>query len=145
MSHFGALLEAGDLEGLIEFWRRAPEHLRPGSRLEAEIMMHHIRTGSRAVRMRCRAWSHRWLVERSLPSGLPDILRPRAERLYPVAVGGVLIASAKRTPITLPLRQVMEVVVLEDYADAGRRDPKPDVVRAHMLEARARERRKLLG
>lgn len=143
MNDFAALLDAGDLDGLIEIWRRGPVHLRPKDYREAEIMLHMARTASRAVRMRCRAWSHRWLCERGLPSGLPDILRPRAERLYPVVVGAVAIASAQHSPTTLPLRRVMEDAVLEVYAD--HRHPDPDVVRARMLEARARERRRLLG
>jgi hypothetical protein len=142
-SDFVALLDAGDLDGLIELWRRSPPHLRPKDYREAEIMMHVVRTGSRAVRMRCRAWSHRWLVERGLPSSLPDILKPRAERLYPVVVGAVAIASMQQAPTTLPLRRVMQDAVLEVYGDY--RQPDPDVVRSRMLEARAREWRRLLG
>lgn len=142
-SEFVSLLEAADLDGLCAFWRKGPRHLQPRDRREAEILMHHTRTGSRAVRMRARAWSHRWLIERGLPSGLPDILRPRAERLYPVVVGAVAIASMQQAPTTQPLRRAMEAAVLEVYADY--REPDPAVVRARMFEARARERRKLLG
>lgn len=143
MSHFVTILEAADLNGLCAFWRRAPAHLAPKDRAEAEIMMHHIRTRTRSVRMAGRAWSHRWLVERGWPSGLPDILRPRAERLYPAVVGAVAIVSMLRTPTTLPLRAVMKNAVDEVYADY--RQPDATVVRARMFEARERERRKLVG
>jgi hypothetical protein len=142
-AEFVILLDAGDLDSLCEIWRKSPEHLRPKNRREAEIMMHYIRTSSKSVRMRCRAWSHRWLIEHSLPSGLPDILKSRAERLYPVVAGSVVIASMLQMPWTKPLRRVMEDAALEVYADY--KIPDPLVVRTLMAERRAIERKKLLG
>lgn len=56
------------------------------------IVLHHARTQAESFGLRDRAFSHRWLLERGLPSGLPDKLRPAAERLCPKRVGAVGIA-----------------------------------------------------
>jgi hypothetical protein len=54
------------------------------------------------VSFKARAWSHRWLTERALPSGLPDRLKPSAERVYSRVVEGVGISVNCRNPVLKP-------------------------------------------
>lgn len=141
------LLIDGDLARIRRAWAELFPHLhQPANDIEAEVMLHHARTQARSVPMRLRAWSHRWLCERGYPSGLPDILRPRAERLYPVVVSAVGISVNVRSPllapIVAPVRRAMEAAVLEAEADGRLADS--DHVKARMREARERELRGLL-
>jgi hypothetical protein len=101
--------------------------------------MHAARTGSDSISFRARAYSHAWLIERSLPSILPDELRPRAERMYPRPADAVGIAVHTRTPIALAIRGAMEDAV----RDAGVHDPA--LTKRAIMSARAHVRRKLLG
>lgn len=141
-----ALIE-GDWRALVAL---SPHLPAPPSDHAAEAAMHHARTQACSVPMRLRAWSHRWLTERGLPSGLPDILRPRAERLYPVAIGGVGISCNASSPLFKPIvglvQRGMEAAVLDVYADTKHRGhPDPLLVRGRMREARERTVKKLLG
>ena len=147
MSAFRNLLEAGDLDGLRAHWAAAaPNMPQPDSREKAEIVMHHARTQANSLPLKARAWSHRWLGERDLPSGLPDKLKPSAERLYPVIAEGVGISINTRNPWLKPamveVRQAMEYAVSEAYAD-GRREPA--FVKLRMGEARERTYKSLFG
>lgn len=150
MSHqqFRALLQEGDVDGLRRGWVELfPNMPAPKSREQAEIVMHHARTAAETITLRARAYSHRWLVERGLPSGLPDRLKPSAERLYPRRVAGVGISVNARSPILQPamvlVRQAMEGAVLEAEADGRLTDS--EFVAGRMAEARAREMRALFG
>lgn len=82
-----------------------------------------------------------------MPSGLPDMLRPKAERLYPVNSEGVGIAILGTSPLLKPVnghvQNSMEQAVLEVYADY--RQPDPAVVRKRMMEKRDHTLKKLLG
>lgn len=146
-SEFRGLLEAGDIDGLRAWWKKhRPGMPQPESREQAEIVMHRARTEAGSVSLRARAWSHAWLRERQLPSGLPDRLRPSAERLYPVAIEAVGISVNTRNPLLRPamaqIRKSMEHAVLDAYAE-GRRDPV--FVTARMNEARQKTERALFG
>jgi hypothetical protein len=132
------LLEAGDVEGLRAFHAKHSPHLdQPASHEAAEVAMHMARTQSRSVRFKLRAYSHSWLTERSLPSQLPDHLRPRAERMYPrivEAVGvSVSASSVEMKPVARFIQQAMCDVVEDMYANG---DKDPDLVRKRMREAR---------
>jgi hypothetical protein len=143
-----ALLEAGDVEALRSAWAQLAPHLPRHTRAQAEIVMHHARTQCEAVTLPKRAYSHRWLIERDLPSGLPDKLKPSAERLYPkvvTAVGIGSICSKGREwmqPALGLIRGAMEQAVQECYAE-GHTDP--GFVSARMAEARGREQKHLFG
>lgn len=144
---FRQALEAGDVRRLRRMWSSFMPHLpQPENAEQAEITMHHARTVAVSISFRARAYSHRWLAERSLPSGLPDNLRPKAERLYPVIAEGVGISVNTRNPYLKPamveVRQAMEAAVEEAYAD-GRRDPA--FVTSRMNLARERTMRALFG
>jgi hypothetical protein len=144
---FTRLLEAGDVDALRGAWAKIAPHLpQPETREKAEIVMHMARTSLKTLPLRRRAWSHRWLAERDLPSQLPDELRPRAERMYPIVAEGVGISVNTKNPLLQPLvghvRKSMEDAVSECYADK-RTDPV--FVTARMTEARERTYETLLG
>jgi hypothetical protein len=145
---FLALLEAGDVDALRDVWAKVAPHLpQPDTREKAEIVMHMARTSSTQVHFRRRAYSHSWLTERSLPSQLPDELKPRAERMYPRIVEGVGIAIKARNPLFQPVadeaRKAMEHAVLDAEAEGKLSDGQ--FVTERMNEARDRTYRSLLG
>lgn len=144
---FRQLLEAGDVDALRKAWHRvAPTMPQPRSREEAEITMHHARTQSETICFNQRAYSHAWLTERGLPSGLPDHLKPRAERAYPrvaEAVGISINYSSKLlAPAAAEVRVAMSDAVEECFAD-GRREP--EFIKQRMLSAQERTLHALFG
>lgn len=142
-----ALLD-GDFRKLVAMWAAIFPHLpAPANDEQAEACMHQARTAANSLPLRARAYSHRWLTERLLPTHLPDSLRPAADRLYPQVAKGVLI-SVKATsdlmrPIIGHVRTSMEHAVLEAEAD-GRLDDSP-YVKGRMTVARERTVKALLG
>jgi hypothetical protein len=106
--------------------------------------IHMARTQTEAVRFKLRAYSHAWLMERGYPSLLPDELRPRAQRIYPVVASGVGIAvRSKYEEVKVAVEGAMRDAVLEAEAE-GRLIDAP-FVRARMSEARRVAIRKLFG
>jgi hypothetical protein len=132
-------LENGDIHGAISLMAQIAPHIPvPQTWAEAEATFHRARTAARSVQFAQRAYSHAWLVERAMPSALPDWLRPRAERLYPRVVEGVGIAvkgPGHKRALALALRSAMEQAVAECYADGK---TEPEFVRARMAEARSK-------
>lgn len=145
---FRNLLEDGDVEGLRRFWAaKFPKMPQAANHEQAEFQMHHARTQAESCSMRARAYSHRWLTERSFPSGLPDKLRPKCERMFPVVktAVGIIIGrpNSPLRPVFDQVRQAMEAAVLDAEAE-GRLEDAP-FVKARMQEAREREFKALLG
>jgi len=146
--HFRQALEDGDVSLLRKMWAHAaPRMPQPLTEAEAAGIMHYARTVSEVVTFRSRAYSHAWLLERSLPSGLPDRLRPRAQRLYPVTVSAVGLAVGGKSEISRAvgpyILDAMETAVLELEAD-GQLLNTP-LVRQRVQEARTTEMRRLIG
>lgn len=145
---FRTLLVEGDVQGLRGLWEVAMPHLpQPKSYAEAEKVMHITRTQAASIPLRPRAYSHRWLTERNLPSHLPDELRPKAERMFPIVVEGVGIFVRPTTneylkPAMLEVQTSMEHAVADAYAE-GRTDP--DFVKAQMAAAKDRAMKALFG
>ena len=140
MNDFRSLLEAGDVEGLRRAWRQAAPHLpQPKSYDEAEIVMHRARTEAETVGMRYRLYSHRWLLERMLPSGLPSELVPTVVEAVGISVN---FHSAYLKPAADEVRSAMEYAVLDRFATG---DKHPDVVRTAMVEACEATLRALFG
>lgn len=144
---FRNLLEAGDVTGLRAAWSKLQPHLpQPESYEAAEVGMHMARTASEGLHFKHRAYSHRWLDERAMPSQLPDNLKPRAERLYPVTVEGVGISCTAKSELFKPMvkevRGAMEYAVEDCFAN-GDRDPV--LVKSQMMQARKDTIGKLLG
>lgn len=131
-------LELLDVDGVRRLWAHISPHLpQPQSDAQALVMLHRARTEARSVRFKLRAYSHRWLVDNGWPSGLPDELKPKAERIYPRFVGGVGISVNTKSdwlkPAALEIRKSMENAVEDAYAE-GRTEPA--FVSARMAEAR---------
>jgi hypothetical protein len=140
-------LEECDVATARKLWAHvAPGMPQPRDDKEALIIIHHARTQSEVVTFPKRAYSHRWLTDNGLPSGLPDHLKPKAERMYPRIVDAVGIAvgatSEAHKPLVKLVRGAMENVVLDHYAD-GIKDPA--IIKPRMLEARSAVIKKLLG
>lgn len=144
---FRRCLETCDLDGIRKLWLQVSPHLpQPESDEETLATLHRARTETKSIALKLRAYSHRWLTERGIPSGLPDELKPKAERLYPVIAEGVGIAVIAKSelmkPISLLVRAAMSDAVMEAYADK-RTDPA--FVSQRMQEARKSTIRKLVG
>lgn len=142
------ILRDGDYRRLRKGWPELFLHLQgPQTDQDAEIVLHHARTQNPRIEFKARAWSHAWLTERELPSGLPDELKPSAERLYPKVASAVGISVKSNNPFIKPIvgeiRQSMEHAVLEAEADGKLLDVVH--VRVRMAEARESTYRKLLG
>ena len=145
---FRAALVEGDYRKLRAIWDCVNPHI-PGPQTdgEAEIVMHRARTEARSVPLAKRAYSHRWLCERSIPSGLPVEMRPKAEQFEPKVALAVGIAVKARSdalkPAALLVRKAMETAVLDAHADGKLADS--EFVKARMMDARARTVKELFG
>lgn len=144
---FRQALEQGDVALLRKIWGHAFPHLpQPGNDAQAEIVLHRARTQAASITFRKRAYSHAWLLERGYPSGLPDGLRPKAQRIYPITVGAVGIAVKGSTELgrqIAPLiQEAMSKAVLDAYANG---DTDPAIVKPLMQQARQNTIRQLIG
>jgi hypothetical protein len=132
-------LDQADVRGMWDLWSQVMPGLpQPHTFVEAEASLHYARTAARSIVFWKRAYSHAWLREREMPSGLPDGLRPGAERLYPRVVEGVGVAvraPPARRELGEAVALAMRGVVEECYAVGATR---PEFVRARMSEARAK-------
>lgn len=92
-AQFRRALEDGDYMLLWKLWAHIMPHL-PALKTpqEAQAVMHRARTESVTLHVDKRAYSHRWCLDNGIPSGLPDALKPRAERMYPEPVKAVGVA-----------------------------------------------------
>jgi hypothetical protein len=141
-------LEDCDVQTVRHLWKHVAPHLpQPQSDAETLACIHRARTEAQSISLNLRAYSHRWLEDRGWPSGLPDELKPRAERLYPKTVSAVGIAVRisvpQLSPAALEIRGAMERVVLEAEAD-GKLEEAP-FVKGRMQEARAKAKKQLFG
>lgn len=143
-----AALESGDAKRCALITKVLYPHMPPPENdLAVDAAMHLARTDTPAISFRARAWSHRWLTERGLPSRLPDDLKPRAERLYPRVVEAVFVSANTNSPFLKPVAKLVQAsmcdAVEEAAADGKLGDP--GFVRARMEQARVRTFQQLLG
>jgi hypothetical protein len=136
-----------DVAAAMRLWAHVNPHLpQPTSAGQMTIVLHHARTQANSVPLKLRAWSHRWLLDHDLPSGLPDALKPKAERLYPKiieAVGiSVNVSSPEMKPVAEEVQRAMSDAVLESFAD-GITDPV--LVSAAMKRGREKAIASLIG
>ena len=138
---FRLLLERGDPKALRAAWHHVAPHLpQPANDEQAEIAMHHARTLAATIPLPLRQYSHAWLVERNLPSALPEKDRPP---VIAEAVGiSVNFRSSYMRPAATEVRTAMERAVLDRY---GMGDKDPAIVQAAMAEARGKTMRALFG
>lgn len=141
---FRQALEDGDVVLLRRAWGELAPHLpQPISDRDAEIVMHHARTQAISIAFAKRAYSHCWLTERCLPSGLPDDLKPKAERMCPRVVSAVGVAARSNIEgLAQLLQKAMTDAVSECYADGK---IAPAFVKARIHGARQRALKSLLG
>jgi len=146
--HFRQALIDLDVPLLRRMWSYLSPHTpQPQTDNECLTTAHIARTGMQSMPLKARAYSYRWLVERGLPTQLPDNLKPQAERLYPTMVEAVAI-SCKSTnkalqPVFDRVRASMEDVVNDAYA--GTKHVDADKLKAAMQEARQKSMRQLIG
>lgn len=143
---FRAALEAGDARLLHRMWQVFMPHLPQPDLAGAEVSMHMARTSAASISLKARAYSHRWLLERSYPSQLPDKLKPSAERIYPRVVEAVGLSINSKNPYFKPamdeVRRSMELVVEDCYANG---DTSPEIVRPQMMGAYHKTMKSLFG
>lgn len=133
-------LAACNVAGARKLWAHvAPSMPQPQSDADALVMIHHARTQMASMPFKMRAWSHRWLMDHGLPSGLPDHLRPKADQIHPRIVEAVGVSvkpmSEAGIPLARTIERAMSDAVAEAYAD-GKREP--GFVKARMDAARRR-------
>jgi hypothetical protein len=143
--HFRQALVDGDVGLVRKIWAHVfPNWPQPKTDEETLVTLHVARTAMDSIEFRHRAYSHCWLTERSIPSQLPDPLKPRAERLYPRVVDGVGIAIAGNLQGHVRARHVfirsgMEDVVKDIYATDKAVDPAK--VKIGIMDARHKLRK----
>lgn len=147
-AEFRRCLDECDVAGIRALWTHVSPHLpQPANEADALATIHRARTESQSVTFAKRAYSHAWLTERALPSGLPDHLRPMAERMYPRVVDAVGVSVRARSPAFAPIAAAVQASVSDAVAEvyaAGRGSDIP-LVRLRMREARDRTLRSLIG
>lgn len=145
-SEFHAALEAGDLALVRKAAAVLFPHLpMPADKEAAEASMHMART-QMPITFRARAWSHRWLTERNLPSQLPDELKPKAERMYPVVAEAVFVSANSNSPAMKPVAQLVQTAMSDAVEDCyANGDREPTLVRARIQEARRNTFKALVG
>ena len=147
MDHSGEMvrcLEAVDVNGMRRLWDKVRPQFPLHDDAGMTIAIHLSRTQCEAVQFKLRAYSHAWLCERGLPSQLPDNLKPKAQRLYPIIASAVGIAVLSKYPtVKREVTNAMRHAVLEAEAD-GRLTDDP-FVKSRMQEARAYIKKKLYG
>lgn len=136
---FRRILEDCDVAAARLAWSKLAPHLpQPKSDEDALITLHRARTEAQSVPFKKRAYSHRWLLDHGLPSGLPDGLRPLSERIYPKVAEAVGISVKARSEAMRPVAQAVERAMADAVAEAysdGMKDPA--FVRARMNDAKA--------
>lgn len=135
-----------DLDAVMamRLWKHArPNAPQPDNVYQATAMLHYARTQIEIMPENLRFYSHCWLRDQKIPSGLPDRLKPKAERMYPQMVGAVGIASGKgpgiKTAFNHAVEKVMSDAVLEVQADGHKLDA--PIVKKRMMEMRERFKR----
>lgn len=133
-------LEQADVAGVRRLWAHVAPHMpQPKTDAEALSRIHYARTTMPAMALKLRAYSHRWLLDHGYPSGLPDDLKAKCERMYPVVIDAVGIACGASSEILKPaaaqIETAMSDAVMDAYAD---KKTDPVFVKARMMDARAR-------
>lgn len=146
-SEFQRCLIDLDIPAAKKLWAHCFPHLaQPADDNQTLFMLHRARTEAQSIPLKLRAYSHRWLLDNGYPSGLPDELKPKAERMYPKIVTGVGISvnfkSTELKPVADAVHRAMSDAVMTAYAD---NETDPAIVKALMMQARKKTISGLLG
>ncbi len=140
MNEFLRCLLHIDVAAVRQIWSAvSPGESQPKDDNEALILLHYARTKTQSVPVNMRAYSHRWLCERGIPSGLPDEMKPSAERIHPKIVQAVGVSVKSLSEAGRPLAEAIERAMSDAVEDAyahGNRNA--EFVKARMNEARLR-------
>ena len=142
-AEFRRCLETLDLVGVRTLWNRIAPHLPPPTDDHSTLIaVHHARTLANSISLKLRAYSHRWLLDHGFPSGLPDHLKPKAERMYPRIVEGVGVAVKASSSILRPVAKAVQGAMLDAVMDAyADKKTDPVFVKQRMMEARERQQK----
>lgn len=144
-SEFQAALERGDVQACSRAAKILFPHL-PQPAEHAEASMHMARTQMPSITFAKRAYSHAWLTERRLPSQLPDELRPKAQRLYPVVVDAVFVSANSNSPSLRPAAKIVQQAMSDAVEDAyANGDREPGLIRELIGQARRKTWKQLIG
>ena len=126
-----------DIGGYMKLTDHINPDLAPKDSWQAAFCIHVARTGMRTMPEKLRMYSHCWLRDSGMEkqSLLPDKMKPKAERLYPVGARAVGIATRTQTGRAMAIRGVMEDAVRECEADGYDLNNRK-VVHGRMLEMR---------
>src|SRR5678816_2989181 len=114
-------LDEHDFKTARRLWAQINPNLpQPKNDHEAQIITHHACTQCPGCQFKSRAYSHAWLLERGLPSGLPDKLRPKAQRLYPVIADAIGIACGSTSSLMKPLVPIVQSLSLIHISEPTR-------------------------
>lgn len=149
---FRRALEDGDHMQLWRLWSSVCPHLpQPKTPREVEIMMHRARTEAASMPLALRAYSHAWLLDQGFESGLPDELKPQAERLYPTFAKavGISVNFSKTMKRLFPglqreIQGAMTDAVEELHADGVDLNDR-ERVHGRIFEARETRLKQLVG
>lgn len=139
---FSDLLERGDVNALRTYLLSFG-----GSVEDVEELMHKARTEAENISFKARAYSHAWLVERGLTSMLPEELKPKAQRLYPVIAETVAISMNFKSKFMKPAEKIVEKAMSNAVADiyANGDQANIELTRKRIQEAKSYEIGKLFG
>ena len=139
-------LEMLDVDGMRKLSAHVMPHIAAGSDENVLTAMHIARTQCEALAIRYRAYSHRWLEERGLPSQLPDRLKPSVDRLYPKVTSAVGLAISLGPKELKPAADLIRTAMSDEVEDcyASKRED-PAYVKPRMDEAGRIERKRLFG
>jgi hypothetical protein len=122
---------------------------QPKTKKDTLATLHVCRTVNEKADFKLRAYSHAWLIERSLPSQLPDHLKPRAERLYPRIVTAAAYSINFRSPFLKPIKplvlQAIDARMNELWADNKNKAPDSQLVLKEICDTKNNMMRKLIG
>lgn len=144
---FPTALESGDVQLVRRISAILFPHLpQSATNEDAEKQMHMARTQMPEVSFKARAYSHAWLIERGLPSQLPDELRPKAQRLYPIVVDAVFVSANSNSPALRPAAKIVQAAMSDAVEDAyANGDREPGLIRELIGEARRKTWKQLIG
>lgn len=133
-----------DVNAARKLWHHiAPKAPAPKTDTEALATIHYARTLCATINLRLRSYSHHWLIDHGLPSGLPDDLQKKADRLYPHIADAVGVACHSSFPEAAKfIQSAMNEAVEDCYADNHR---EPGYVKPRMMDKRVQAKKTLHG
>ena len=138
-----------DIDAAQRLWHHmAPHMAKPESDEQTLMVLHMARTALDSAKFEARAYSHAWLCERSLPSQLPDKLKPRADRLYPrivtAAAYSINFKSSFLKPIKSLVMKAIDERMNELWADS-KKTPDAQLVLKEICDTKNNIMRALVG